>query len=61
MAIDHDVKDLGQAEGGRYKIEWAAKEMPVLNLIRERFRKERPLDGVRMSACLHTPGGCTPR
>ncbi len=53
MAIDFDIKDPGLAEGGRYKIEWAAKEMPVIRLIRERFARERPLDGVRMSACLH--------
>jgi len=53
MAIEHDIKDPSLAEGGRYRIEWAAKEMPVLDLIRERFAKERPLDGVRMSACLH--------
>lgn len=53
MTIKHDIKDPSLAEGGRYKIEWAAKEMPVLRLIRERFRKERPLDGLRISACLH--------
>ncbi|HEC24242.1 MAG TPA: adenosylhomocysteinase [Chloroflexi bacterium] len=53
MAIDYDIKDPGLAEGGRYKIEWAAQEMPVLRLIRERFAKERPLDGLRISACLH--------
>lgn len=53
MAIEHDIKDPSLAEGGRYRIEWAAKEMPVLQLIRERFEKERPLDGVRLSACLH--------
>ncbi len=53
MAIDFDIKDPSLAEGGRYKIEWAAREMPVLRLIRERFAKERPLDGVRISACLH--------
>ncbi len=53
MTIDHDIKDPGLAEGGRYKIEWAAREMPVLRLIRERFKKDRPLDGVRLSACLH--------
>ncbi len=53
MAIDFDIKDRSLAEGGRYKIEWAAKEMPVLQLIRERFHKERPLDGIRLSACLH--------
>jgi adenosylhomocysteinase len=53
MAIDFDIKDTSLADGGRYKIEWAAKEMPVLRLIRERFAKERPLDGMRLSACLH--------
>src|SRR5687768_15519308 len=53
MAIEHDIKDPSLAEGGRYRIEWAAKEMPVLQLIRERFEKERPLEGVRLSACLH--------
>ncbi len=53
MAIDFDIKDPGLADGGRYKIEWAAREMPVLRLLRERFAAERPLDGVRISACLH--------
>lgn len=48
-----DIKDLRQAEGGRLRIEWAEREMPVLRLIRERFAKERPLAGVRLSACLH--------
>jgi adenosylhomocysteinase len=49
----YDVKDLKLAEGGRLKIEWAEREMPVLRLIRERFAKERPLQGIRVSACLH--------
>ncbi len=49
----YDVKDLKMAEGGRLRIEWAEREMPVLRLIRERFAKERPLEGVRISACLH--------
>ncbi len=53
MAIEHDIKDPKLAEGGRRRIEWAAKEMPVLKLIKERFAKERPLDGLRVSACLH--------
>ena len=53
MAIEFDIKDPSLAEGGRYKIEWAAREMPVLALIKERFAKERPLDGIRLSACLH--------
>lgn len=50
---NYDVKDINQAEGGRRRIEWAEREMPVLRLIRERFSKERPLKGVRISACLH--------
>ncbi len=50
---NYDVKDLKQAEGGRLRIEWAEREMPVLRMIRERFAKERPLEGVRVSACLH--------
>jgi adenosylhomocysteinase len=49
----YDIKDAKLAEGGRLKIEWAEREMPVLRLIRERFAKERPLQGVRVSACLH--------
>ncbi len=49
----YDVKDLSLAEGGRRRIEWAEREMPVLRSIRDRFEKERPFEGVRMSACLH--------
>jgi len=48
-----DIKDEKLAEGGRRRIEWAEREMPVLRLIHERFSKERPLKGVRVSACLH--------
>ena len=48
-----DIKDLSLAEGGRRRIEWAEREMPVLRIIRERFAKEKPLKGVRLSACLH--------
>ena len=48
-----DIKDINLAEGGRRRIEWAEREMPVLRLIRERFIKEKPLKGVRLSACLH--------
>src|ERR671919_2253114 len=51
--MDCDVKDLGLAERGRERIEWAAGEMKVLRLIRERFEKERPLAGIRVAACLH--------
>ncbi len=53
MATEHDVKDIGLAEGGRYRINWAEHEMSVLRAIRERFEKEKPLKGVRVSACLH--------
>jgi adenosylhomocysteinase len=48
-----DVKDLGLADTGRDRVAWAAGEMPVLALIRERFEKERPLEGIRIGACLH--------
>ncbi len=48
-----DVKDLSLAPRGKGRIEWAAKDMPVLRLIRERFAKDLPLKGVRMSGCLH--------
>jgi adenosylhomocysteinase len=48
-----DVKDLSLAPRGKDRIEWAAKEMPVLRLIRERFAKDLPLKGLRMSGCLH--------
>ncbi|MBI2872504.1 MAG: adenosylhomocysteinase [Chloroflexi bacterium] len=48
-----DVRDISLAEAGVRRIEWAEREMPVLRLIRERFAKERPLQGVRVSGCLH--------
>jgi adenosylhomocysteinase len=48
-----DVRDVGLAEAGALRIEWAEREMPVLRSIRERFEKERPLEGVRVAACLH--------
>ena len=53
MIKSYDVKDVELAEAGRNRIIWAEKEMPVLRLIRERFEKERPLEGLRLSACLH--------
>jgi adenosylhomocysteinase len=53
MSSNYDIKDSSLAEGGRRRIEWAEREMPVLRLIRERFQKEHPLKGVRLSACLH--------
>jgi len=49
----HDVKDIDLADAGRLHIEWAWKEMPVLRRLRERFERERPLEGLRLSACLH--------
>jgi adenosylhomocysteinase len=53
MSEDHDVKDRSLAEQGRLRIQWAAQEMPVLGLITERFDKEKPLKGVKLSGCLH--------
>jgi adenosylhomocysteinase len=50
---NYDIKDKTLAEGGRRRIDWAEREMPVLRMIKERFIKERPLAGVRVSACLH--------
>ena len=49
----YDIRDEKLAEGGRRRINWAEREMPALRLIQERFAKERPLEGVRISACLH--------
>ena len=51
--MDFDVRDESLAEKGRERIEWAAAEMGVLALIRERFEKEQPLAGVKIAACLH--------
>lgn len=53
MALEYDVKDLSLAARGLDRIEWADRSMPVLQLIRERFAKERPLNGIRVAACLH--------
>ncbi len=51
--MDHDVKDLALAGRGRVRIEWAGQHMPVLQAIRERFAKEKPLQGWVIAACLH--------
>jgi adenosylhomocysteinase len=51
--MTHDVADLSLAAEGQRLIEWAAQEMPVLRLIRERFEREKPLQGLRMAGCLH--------
>jgi len=50
---NYDIKDKSLAEGGRRRIDWAEREMPVMRTIRERFAKEKPLKGIRLSACLH--------
>ena len=51
--MKHDVKDLGLADAGRDRFEWADRQMPVLGMIRERFAREKPLEGKTLAACLH--------
>ena len=51
--MKYDIKDIGLAKKGMLRIEWAAQEMPVLKLIKDRFAKEKPLKGVKLTACLH--------
>ena len=51
--VKSDVRDIGLADKGLLRIEWAEQSMPVLSLIRERFARELPLKGVRLTACLH--------
>lgn len=51
--MKYDIKDINLAKKGMLRIEWAAEEMPVLKLIKERFKKQKPLKGTRLSACLH--------
>ncbi|MEW6189208.1 MAG: adenosylhomocysteinase [Actinomycetota bacterium] len=51
--MKYDIKDVNLAPKGRLRIEWADNQMLVLRIIRERFRKEKPLQGARISACLH--------
>jgi len=51
--IKHDIKDINLAKKGKLRTEWAAQEMPVLKSIAKRFSKEKPLKGLRISACLH--------
>ena len=53
MAKNYDIKDIRLAQNGRKRIVWAGQDMPVLQRVRERFRKEKPLNGMRFSACLH--------
>ncbi len=51
--MDYDVKDINLADKGALRVEWASRDMPVLNAIRERFEREKPLEGLRLAACLH--------
>ena len=51
--MEYDVKDINLADGGKLRTDWANQNMPVLNSIRERFEKERPLEGITIAACLH--------
>jgi adenosylhomocysteinase len=51
--VDYDVKDINLADQGKLKIEWAEASMPVLRLIKKRFKREQPLKGMRVTACLH--------
>ena len=51
--MDYDIKDVKLAKEGKLRIEWANRQMPVLNLIKDRFRKKRPLKGTKIGACLH--------
>ncbi|MBI1824533.1 MAG: adenosylhomocysteinase [Nitrospirae bacterium] len=51
--MDYDIKDIKLAEKGKLRIEWAEQNMPVLRLIKKRFKKEKPLSGLKVSACLH--------
>jgi adenosylhomocysteinase len=51
--LTYDIADINLAEKGRFRMRWAAKEMPVLDLLEERFKKEQPFKGVRMAAAMH--------
>ncbi len=51
--MEYDIKDIGLAEKGKLRAEWAARSMPVLRLIEKQFQKEKPLKGIRLAACLH--------
>ena len=51
--MEHDIKDVKLAKGGKLRIEWAKQSMPVLERIKARFSKQKPLRGVRVGACLH--------
>src|SRR2546428_2065726 len=53
MAESYDIKDVSLAESGLARVRWAEGQMPVLRRIRERFRRDKPLAGLRLGACLH--------
>jgi adenosylhomocysteinase len=53
VKMDYDIRDITLAEKGRLRVEWAEMAMPVLKLVRDRFAQEKPLKGIRLSACLH--------
>jgi len=52
-SMDYIIKDINLAEEGKRRIEWAKKNMPVLSLIQDEFKRERPLEGIKIAACLH--------
>ena len=51
--MKHHIKDSGLAKKGMLRIEWANQSMPVLNQVKERFQRDKPLKGLRLAACLH--------
>ncbi len=51
--MDYDIKDLNLSKKGKLRMEWAGRFMPVLGLIKQKFDEEKPLRGVKISACLH--------
>jgi adenosylhomocysteinase len=51
--VKYDIKDKRLSKKGRLRIEWAGKDMPVLDLVRKRFKKQKPLRNIRIGACLH--------
>jgi len=51
--LNHDIADIKLAEKGRFRMQWAAKEMPVLDLLEERFRREQTFKGIRIAAAMH--------
>lgn len=53
LPLGYDVKDLGLADQGKLRVEWARQDMPVLRGIAQRFQQEKPLQGIRLAACLH--------